>query len=174
MSLPPRMGDPITGKPRSYEEKLAMENAKLANAPPDPNRRIYLRVPFREKKVAIGFGAIFDTERNRWCCTQEQAIALKDVEPFKFWLPEEALPAAYRTPVNCSDKVTGTDREAFKRLTEAAKTATPEARPSSCTNPLSHQPTIPSRCASAGVPTRAAAAPSPARRSSASSSAPRS
>ena len=65
MSLPPRMGDPITGKPRSYEEKLAMENAKLANAPPDPNRRIYLRVPFREKKVAIGFGAIFDTDRNR-------------------------------------------------------------------------------------------------------------
>ena len=51
------LGDPITGKPRSYEEKLAMENRKLANAPLDMKRKIYLRVPFKEKKVAIGFGA---------------------------------------------------------------------------------------------------------------------
>ena len=120
------LGDPVTGRPRSYEEKLAMENRKLANAPDDPNRKIYIRVPFKEKKVAIGFGAIFDTDRNRWCVTQEQAIALKDVEPFKYWLPEDALPARYRTKVNCSDKVVGVEREAFKRLTQLSKTATPE------------------------------------------------
>ena len=120
------LGDPVTGRPRSYEEKLAMENRKLANAPDDPNRKIYIRVPFKEKKVAIGFGAIFDTDRNRWCVTQEQAIALKDVEPFKYWLPEDALPARYRTTVNCSDKVVGVEREAFKRLTQLSKTATPE------------------------------------------------
>ena len=119
------LGDPVTGRPRSYEEKLAMENRKLANAPDDPNRKIYIRVPFKEKKVAIGFGAIFDTDRNRWCVTQEQAIALKDVEPFKYWLPEDALPARYRTKVNCSDKVVGVEREAFKRLTQLSKTATP-------------------------------------------------
>ena len=77
------MGDPVTGRPRSYEEKLAMENRKMANAPPDPNRKIYIRVPFKEKKVAIGFGAVFDTDRNRWCVTQEQAIALKEVESFQ-------------------------------------------------------------------------------------------
>ena len=120
------LGDPVTGRPRSYEEKLAMENRKLANAPDDPNRKIYIRVPFKEKKVAIGFGAIFDTDRNRWCVTQEQAVALKDVEPFKYWLPEDALPARYRTKVNCSDKVVGVEREAFKRLTQLSKTATPE------------------------------------------------
>ena len=120
------LGDPLTGRPRSYEEKLAMENRKLANAPDDPNRKIFIRVPFKEKKVAIGFGAIFDTDRNRWCVTQEQAVALKDVEPFKYWLPEDALPARYRTKVNCSDKVVGVEREAFKRLTQLSKTATPE------------------------------------------------
>ena len=36
------LGDPVTGRPRSYEEKLAMENQKLANAPDDPNRKIYI------------------------------------------------------------------------------------------------------------------------------------
>ena len=120
------LGDPVTGRPRSYEEKLAMENRKMANAPDDPNRKIYIRVPFKEKKVAIGFGAVFDTDRNRWCVTQEQAIALKDVEPFKFWLPEDALPAAHRTQLNCTDSVVGIEREAFKRLTQLAKAATPE------------------------------------------------
>lgn len=117
---------PYNGRPRSYEEKLSMENRKLANAPLDMKRKVYLRVPFKEKKIAIGFGAVFDTDRNRWCCTQEQAIALKDVEPFKDWLPEDALPAALRTKVNCSDNVRGAEREAFKRLTEQAKTATPQ------------------------------------------------
>ena len=120
------LGDPVTGRPRSYEEKLAMENRKMANAPDDPNRKIYIRVPFKEKKVAIGFGAVFDTDRNRWCVTQEQAIALKEVEPFKFWLPEDALPAAHRTQLNCTDSVVGIEREAFKRLTQLSKAATPE------------------------------------------------
>ena len=103
-----------------------MENRKMANAPDDPNRKIYIRVPFKEKKVAIGFGAVFDTDRNRWCVTQEQAIALKEVEPFKFWLPEDALPAAHRTQLNCTDSVVGIEREAFKRLTQLSKAATPE------------------------------------------------
>ena len=126
------------GPPRSYEERLSMENRKLANAPLDMKRKVYLRVPFKEKKIAIGFGAVFDTDRNRWCCTQEQAIALKDVEPFKDWLPEDALPAALRTKVNCSDNVQGADREAFKRLADQAKTATPqELRQLFCTEIMS-------------------------------------
>ena len=128
----------LNSRPRSYEEKLSMENRKLANAPVDMKRKVYLRVPFKEKKIAIGFGAVFDTDRNRWCCTQEQAIALKDVEPFKDWLPEDALPAALRTKVNCSANVQGAEREAFKRLTVQAKTATPqELRQLYCTEIMS-------------------------------------
>ena len=50
-----------------------------------------------------------------------------DVHPFKDWLPDDAFPTIYRNAnLNCSDKIQGPDREAFKRLTEAVKSATPQ------------------------------------------------
>ena len=59
-------------------QALARENATLP--PWDPMRKVWLSVPFQQKKDAMGLGAVFDVTRNRYYVTQEQAIALRDLE----------------------------------------------------------------------------------------------
>ena len=49
------------------EERAALEEQKKKNIEAaQSKRKIYLRVPYKEKKTAIGFGAFFDTARVRW------------------------------------------------------------------------------------------------------------
>jgi len=108
---------------RAQLEKMKKDNIEAAQS----KRKIYLRVPYKEKKTAIGFGAFFDTARVRWAIAEDVALSLRDVEPFCHWLPDDAFPTIYRNNnLACSEKVVGADRIAFQRLTEAAKTATPQ------------------------------------------------
>ena len=84
----------------TLEQALARENKALdASAASQPSRKVYLCVPFKEKKDAMGFGAQFDNGRNRWYVLQEQAVALMDFPMFKKWLPENALPSAISKPI---------------------------------------------------------------------------
>jgi hypothetical protein len=84
----------------TLEQALARENKNLdASAASQPSRKVYLCVPFKEKKDAMGFGAQFDNGRNRWYVLQEQAVALMDFPMFKKWLPENALPSAISKPI---------------------------------------------------------------------------
>lgn len=83
----------------TLEQALARENRTLSASQLQPSRKVYLCVPFREKKDAMGFGAQFDTGRNRWYVLQEQAVALMDFPMFKKWLPENALPTAVANPL---------------------------------------------------------------------------
>jgi hypothetical protein len=84
----------------TLEQALARENKNLdASAASQPSRKVYLCVPFKEKKDAMGFGAQFDIGRNRWYVLQEQAVALMDFPMFKKWLPENALPSAISKPI---------------------------------------------------------------------------
>ena len=103
-------------------DKMKKDNIEAAQS----KRKIYLRVPYKEKKTAIGFGAFFDTARVRWAIAEDVALSLRDVEPFCHWLPDDAFPEIYRNNLGCSEKVQGADRIAFQRLTEAAKAATPQ------------------------------------------------
>ena len=107
---------------RAQLDKMKKDNIEAAQS----KRKIYLRVPYKEKKTAIGFGAFFDTARVRWAIAEDVALSLRDVEPFCHWLPDDAFPTIYRNNLGCSEKVVGPDRIAFQRLTEAAKTATPQ------------------------------------------------
>lgn len=59
-------------------QALARENSTLP--PWDPTRKVWLSVPFKQKRDAMGLGAKFDNDRNRYYVTQEQAIALRDLE----------------------------------------------------------------------------------------------
>ena len=39
----------------------------------EPSKKVYLVVPFKEKKDAMGVGAQFDRDRNRWCAAPQRA-----------------------------------------------------------------------------------------------------
>ena len=139
---------PASDAPKSYnegqsahrytpEERAALDEQKKKNIEAaQSKRKIYLRVPYKEKKTAIGFGAFFDTARVRWAIAEDVALSLRDVHPFKDWLPDDAFPTIYRNNnLNCSDKVQGPDRDAFKRVAEQAKAATPQARAAAIARP---------------------------------------
>ena len=83
----------------TLEQALARENKDLDASALQPSRKVYLCVPFREKKDAMGFGAQYDIGRNRWYVLQEQAVALMDFPMFKKWLPDNALPSALSRPI---------------------------------------------------------------------------
>ena len=83
----------------TLEQALARENSNLDASELQPSRKVYLCVPFREKKDAMGFGAQFDNSCNRWYVLQEQAVALMDFPLFKKWLPDNALPSAISRPI---------------------------------------------------------------------------
>lgn len=73
-------------------QALARENATVP--PWDPTRKVWLTVPYKEKREAMGLGAKFDIDRNRYYVTQEQAIALRDLEASAM----HALPALASPP----------------------------------------------------------------------------
>ena len=82
----------------TLEQALARENKNLDASALQPSRKVYLCVPFKEKKDAMGFGAQYDIGRNRWYVLQEQAVALMDFPMFKKWLPDNALPSVISRP----------------------------------------------------------------------------
>ena len=82
----------------TLEQAPARENKSLDASALQPSRKVYLCVPFKEKKDAMGFGAQYDIGRNRWYVLQEQAVALMDFPMFKKWLPDNALPSVISRP----------------------------------------------------------------------------